>query len=354
MKIAIVRLSALGDIIVSASFVACLKELFPQARIDWFVDERFVGILEHSSVIDNLCVLPLKRYLKSWNLIGLVRCVLKFRAETYDYVIDMQGLLKSALLGKLLKSRYFCGFDNDSARECLAGYLYEHGTKIAYEDSIMERNARVLFDALPVDENFQKFFWRAVSARGEMFGYTQEHANSVNALLFDSKKHVLFILEASLVSKTYSAENFIALGRALARSGAGEHGGWGAKRGGREDIAVLLLCYQDTQKAEGIYEELKGVLPVKILPKMDLNLIKALMARMDLAIGGDTGITHLAWAMQRPSITLYGNTPLARFQLKGAKNFALSGNPNASYDKNDHSINAIAPEEIAKRAREIL
>ena len=337
--------------------MACLKELFPQARIDWFVDERFVGILEHSSVIDNLCVLPLKRYLKSWNLIGLVRCVLKFRAETYDYVIDMQGLLKSALLGKLLKSRYFCGFDNDSARERLAGYLYEHGIKIAYEDSIMERNARVLFDALPVDENFQKFFWRAMSARGKMFGYTQEHASSVNELLFGDKKHVLFILEASLVSKTYSAENFIALGRALAGDGVGEHGvgeqdAKGAKR--REDIAVLLLCYQDTQKAEGIYEELKGVLPVKILPKMDLNLIKALMARMDLAIGGDTGITHLAWAMQRPSITLYGNTPLARFQLKGAKNFALSGNPNASYDKNDHSINAILPSEIVKRAREML
>lgn len=67
---------------------------------------------------------------------------------------------------------------------------------------------------------------------------------------------------------------------------------------------------------------------------------------MDLVIGGDTGITHLAWALKRPSITLFGATPPSRFSLQTKQNCYLMANPNANYDKQDFSIQKISPKEI--------
>ncbi|MCI7485453.1 MAG: hypothetical protein MSA68_05860 [Helicobacter sp.] len=73
-----------------------------------------------------------------------------------------------------------------------------------------------------------------------------------------------------------------------------------------------------------------------------------------MLIGGDTGITHLAWALGRDSITLFGNTPQERFKLIGARNLTLSANTNARYKKDDFSINLIPPSEIATCAMRIL
>lgn len=139
-------------------------------------------------------------------------------------------------------------------------------------------------------------------------------------------------------SKTYATHHFIELAKLLKE----------------QNVAILLLYYEDFSKAQEIYEALKNCLEIKILPKLDLNCIKALMDSVDLVIGGDTGITHLAWAMQTPSITLYGNTPLKRFSLQGNKHFSLSGNANAKYKKDDYSINKITPQEILPYIKEAL
>ena len=75
---------------------------------------------------------------------------------------------------------------------------------------------------------------------------------------------------------------------------------------------------------------------------------------MDLVIGGDTGITHLAWALNKPSITLFGATPQERFNLNTSINLSLSANPNANYQKDDFSIHTIPPETILNLANSLL
>ncbi len=328
----------MGDIIVSASFVSCVKEIFPQARIDWYVDARFCAILEHSDVIDCLYVLPLKHYMKSLNFKALFKELGSLRTHVYDYVIDMQGLIKSAWIGKLFQTRELIGFDFFSAKESLASFAYSKKVRIAYEDSILRRNSKLLFEALPMQMSFEDFFDFALQKRKKIFGYEAIHKEKILKEFFPNKKHLLFILESSLLSKTYCAKHFIELGAMLQDQG----------------VAILLLYYEDFAKAKEIYDALREDIAIKILPKMDLNCIKALVDLVDLVIGGDTGITHLAWAMQTPSITLYGNTPLKRFQLIGEKNFALSKNAQASYKKNDFSINQILPQEILPYIKEVL
>ncbi|WP_104697516.1 MULTISPECIES: lipopolysaccharide heptosyltransferase I [unclassified Helicobacter] len=337
MKIAIIRLSALGDIIISASFVSCLRELFTDLKIDWYVDERFSSIL-NSQENFSLKVLPLKRYLKSFNLLGIKREYQELKKETYDCVIDMQGLIKSAIIGKIFNTKKYVGFARDSIKEPLASSFYTQKVKISYQSSIILRNAKIIFEALNPKMNFEDFVDFALKKRKTIFTYQQSEKQAIEGFLESGKKNILFILEASMESKTYSAKNFIELGKRLCD----------------KNMSILLLYHQDFSKANEIYKGLNNHIKIKILPKLGLGGVKALIDSIDLVIGGDTGITHLAWAMNKPSITLFGNTPLERFCLTGTKNIALSGNKKANYDKNDFSINKIAPEMILKCIEEIL
>ena len=95
---------------------------------------------------------------------------------------------------------------------------------------------------------------------------------------------------------------------------------------------------------------------VKVLPKCDLNTLKALISKCDLVIGNDTGPTHMAWALNIPSITIFGPTPTNRIYETSINKFVKSSskvNP-LKLNKNDFSINEIKEEEIITIAKSLL
>ncbi|GAA9263857.1 lipopolysaccharide heptosyltransferase I [Helicobacter pylori] len=332
MKIAIVRLSALGDIIVSAVFLAVIKECLPNAQIEWFVDERFSAILEHSPYIDKLHPIALKSALKTFNPLKIFKLFKSLRAYEYDIVIDMQGLVKSALITQMLKAPKKVGFDYASAREGLSAFFYSQKVSIAYNEPILKRNFTLLSHALNLPK---KEISEGLSSRAKVFSY--QPSLKVDALnLNQNKPKILFVLETSKVNKTYPIERFKELALAL------------------ENFQICLLWHADEDKATALYGALKNQRDVLLLPKLTLNEVKALLFKMDLIIGGDTGITHLAWALQKPSITLYGNTPMERFKLESPINVSLTGNSNANYHKKDFSIQNIEPKKIKECVLNIL
>ena len=96
---------------------------------------------------------------------------------------------------------------------------------------------------------------------------------------------------------------------------------------------------------------------VTVLPKLDLNNLKALVSKVDLVIGNDTGPTHMAWALNIPSITLFGNTPGYRNTYETNINRIIESNTKVNpykLDKNDFSIKEIDDKNIVKMAKEIL
>ncbi len=332
MKIAIVRLSALGDIIVSAVFLAAIKECLPDAQIEWFVDERFGAILEHSPYIDKLHPIALKSALKTFNPLKIFKLFKSLRAYEYDIIIDMQGLVKSALITQMLKAPKKVGFDYASAREGLSAFFYSQKVSIAYDEPILKRNFTLLFHALNLPKNEIS---ESLSSRSKVFSY--QDSPKINALnLNQNKPKILFVLETSQINKTYPTERFKELALAL------------------ENFQICLLWHADEHKATTLYHALKHQCDVLLLPKLTLNEVKALLFKMDLIIGGDTGITHLAWALQKPSITLYGNTPMERFKLESPINVSLTGNSNANYHKKDFSIQNIDPKKIKECVLNIL
>ncbi|GHQ37751.1 lipopolysaccharide heptosyltransferase I [Helicobacter pylori] len=332
MKIAIVRLSALGDIIVSAVFLALIKERFTNAQIEWFVDERFGAILEHSPYIDKLHPIALKSTLTTFNPLKIFKLFKSLRAYEYDIVIDMQGLIKSALITQMLKAPKKVGFDCTSAREGLSAFFYSQKVSIAYDEPVLKRNFTLLSHALNLPK---KEISEGLSSRSKVFSY--QDSPKIDALnLNKNKPKILFVLETSKINKTYPIERFKELALAL------------------ENFQICLLWHASEDKATALYGALKNQRDVLLLPKLTLNEVKALLFKMDLIIGGDTGITHLAWALQKPSITLYGNTPMERFKLESPINVSLTGNSNANYHKKDFSIQNIEPKKIKECVLNIL
>ncbi len=317
---------------MSAVFLAAIKERFTNAQIEWFVDERFSAILEHSPYIDKLHPIALKRTLTTFNPLKIFKLFKSLRAYEYDIVIDMQGLIKSALITQMLKAPKKVGFDYASAREGLSAFFYSQKVSIAYNEPVLKRNFTLLSHALNLPK---KEISESLSSRSKVFSY--QDSLKIDALnLNKNKPKILFVLETSKINKTYPIERFKELALAL------------------ENFQICLLWHASEDKANALYHALKNQRDALLLPKLTLNEIKALLFKMDLIIGGDTGITHLAWALQKPSITLYGNTPMERFKLESPINVSLAGNSNANYHKKDFSIQNIEPKKIKECVLNIL
>ena len=145
--------------------------------------------------------------------------------------------------------------------------------------------------------------------------------------------NILFVAEASKAEKEYSLDLFYKLAIAL--------------KSNINNLKIYLIW----DKKEKEIRELGARDDVfYVCDKLNFDEIKALLSKLNLVIGGDTGITHLAWALNTSSITLYGNTPLKRYELCGDKFISMSHLNTNEIIKGDFSINKIQPDEIAKSA----
>lgn len=333
LKIAFVRLTAMGDIIHSASILPLLRHaLLPHCKpiFHWYVDETFREILEDSPCIDKLIAIPLKTSIKDKNFKALRQIYQTLKLESYDIVIDFQGLLKSAIIGKFLDSKKYVGFSFNSTKESLASLFYTHKIKIPYQEHILLRNATLAFGAFSDTFNLAIPDLQTLLNPKPFLGFDSNLASKTSEKNLKKSPKILLVLETSKPNKTYPKHLFLELTELF----------------NSINLTPILLSHKTSISDSN--------LKFQALSNLDLSTIKALVAQMDLVIGGDTGITHLAWALNRPSITLFGATPPSRFSLQTPQNHYIMANPNASYKKSDFSIQKIPPQEIFNLAKTLL
>lgn len=118
MNILIVKMSAIGDVIHTLPALNALREHFPDAHIAWLVEEAASGIVESHQAVDRVLISKRQRWLKGLlgpscleNVKGIFRFVKELRDTTYDWVIDFQGLLKSAIMVGLCRGKQRIGYD---------------------------------------------------------------------------------------------------------------------------------------------------------------------------------------------------------------------------------------------------
>ena len=152
MRIAIVKLSALGDIVHAMVGLQFIKNKFPHSEIDWFVESQYEGLLENNKDINKIYTLNLKDLKKNKSLFQLFKALNKLRyLEKYDFVLDAQGLIKSAVVAKIIPSKKTCGFDKNSVRERLASNFYNFQVAISYDKNTIDRNVKVLCNPLGIE-----------------------------------------------------------------------------------------------------------------------------------------------------------------------------------------------------------
>lgn len=329
-RIAIIKLSAMGDIIHAMVALQYIKRKYPNLQIDWFVESAFAPILENNPDINQIIKLDLKSIKKDKKeIINQIKLIKKYEKNSYDLVIDAQGLIKSAIVSFFLgKNRV--GFSKNSIREKLASFFYTKKVDIAYDKNAIERNVKVLSQALnfdiPKDDILNK----------KPFLFYKNENEVIYEYLNKDKKNVLFVIGASWPSKMYSKEKF-------------------AKIINNLDENCLITWGNETEK--DIANFIANISKAKVLPKLDLNSLKAIMSKVDLVIGNDTGPTHMAWALNIPSITLFGNTPGYRNTYITNINKIIESksivNP-FKLDRNDFSIKEIDENEIINTAEGLL
>jgi len=329
MKLAIVKLSAMGDIIHAMVALQYLKKSNQSLEIDWIVEQGFAPILEGNPHIDTIVPVNLKSIKKDKkNLFEQLRLVKKSAKNNYDLVIDAQGLIKSALTAKMLgKNR--AGFSKDSIREGLASYFYNQKVDIAYDANTIDRNAKVMSEPLSVEITEQMILDK------KPFLY-YENSQKITDVLSITKKNIIFVIGSTWESRNYPKEKFVEIANAL-----------------EANILIAWGSSEEKERAEWIEEHSHYA---KALPKINLNELKAVIGQSDLLIGNDTGPTHMAWGLNVPSITIFGPTPVNRVYETPINKVVKSSSIIDHYklNKNDFSIQEIEVDEIVTIAKGLL
>lgn len=316
MKIAIVKLSALGDIVHAMLALQFIKAAYPSAEIDWLVESRFMGVLADNPDIHRILPVNIKALKSDKRLIMREIAALRSYAAThYHYVIDAQGLLKSAIVARFLSANCF-GFDKNSIRESLAARLYSQTVACAYTENTIIRNLSVLTKPLALTISHEQILLK------QPFLFYQPPSSELKEVFSSHQAKVLLVIGSTWPSRNYPKEQYLEVIRGL--------------------NAQCLISWgneQEYQSARWLAEHSHA----KVLPKLSLNDLKAAVAWADLTIGNDTGPTHMAWGLNRPSITLFGPTPISRvYQTPINKVLKSPSEVNPlKLNKNDFSIKDI-------------
>jgi len=280
-RILLVKTSSLGDVLHNLPVVSDIMRHFPDAQIDWLVEESFAALPKLHPAVRSIIPVAIRRwrgkFLKAstWHEIASFRAALSTRQ--YDFSIDTQGLLKSALL--MLRAHGLrCGFDRHSAREPLASSLYQRTFPVATGQHAVERNRQLAAQSL---------------------GYTLQDRADFGILppliarpdWFLEGSYIVLLHATSRDDKLWDETNWIALGRYL-------HG---------KNIRCILPWGSEAEKKRSL--RLAKAIPNAITPpRLKLKEAAFLLGSARAVIGVDTGLNHLAAALNMPTIGIYTAT----------------------------------------------
>ncbi len=285
-KIALVRLSSLGDIILCMASLQVIHQQVPDCEITWVTDRRFSAVLEHQPEVHRIVALDLKGLKKkpSWSMLQREFRALR-ESGPYDMVIDLHGMIKSAVVSMIMGGES-CGFSGPSLKEPLAGLLYRSSFDISLELPAVSRYRALVANCLgipsvPLPET---------APPKPFLGWEAVDRAATNDYFDGAQRTTLIVPETSALNKNYPPEKFVQLALMLGGPVLVCHGN------DRELVTARLIAERASN--------------VRVLPRLTINQLKAAIGRSDLVIGGDSGPTHMAWASGVPSITLFGATPV--------------------------------------------
>ena len=285
-RLLIVRLGALGDVVHAIPVAAALRRAFPSARIDWLVSAKHREILDLVPVIDRRLVINDRGDASGGA--SLLAAIRELRRSQYDVAIDLQGLIKSALLARSSGAPRVIGFSSRYARERAARLFYTEAHDPGRGGLYDPRETRHV-----VDINLGVLTRLGITAPAREFPIEDVDSDAArSARQLTGGRYALLNPGAAWPNKRWPAARLAAIATALrARHGLMSVVLWGP---GEEALAAEVVA---------------GANGAAILSaKTTIADLVALARRAALMVSGDTGPTHIAAALGTPIVGIYGPT----------------------------------------------
>jgi heptosyltransferase I len=278
-RVLIVKVTSLGDIVQALPVVADIKRAFPGVQVDWAADEAFAEVAHWSESLDRVLSAPLRRFKKArhWaDFKAIWASIAELRAYRYDYIIDIHGVYKSAIIAFLARSSRRIGYQNQD--------LGERGAAFAYTGRFGPRPQCNAWHGMRI-------------STGEALGYEVEGPAIYNlrlpepsSLPFGSNRAPVAALfhATSKDDKKWPLTHWAEVGRELAQRG----------------FHVVLPWGSEGERAEA--EQIAAQVPgAAVLPKMSVTEIAQMIDACALVVGTDTGFVHLAHALQKRTVMIF-------------------------------------------------
>ena len=292
MKIAVVRLTSLGDIAQTMIVVQFIRKNYPNASIDWYVDTRFIEIVKLNSDINNIYSIGLRDFKSNLNFSSLIKDLKIIRKNNeYDILFDFQGLLKSALISRLIKAKKRVGFSRESCKESSASLFYDIGVNIPYNENVYKRYTQLVSKVLEIeiDDN-------SIRSRER---YLLENKN------FKRKSLIGIFVGSSNFEKLFPIEGYVNIINTMNKE------------------FLLIWGNENERKVAEKIQSLSRERNVLISEKLSLSGLTKVINSLELILAGDTGPLYIAWACKIPSIGLFGPTDSLRTFFPTEKNLAF-------------------------------
>ncbi len=264
-RILVVRLGAMGDVVHALPAVASLKSGFPGACLTWVIDSRWAPLIAGNPYVDEIVEFSYR------DRASLQRIWKALRARPFDLVVDIQGLIKSAIIARIPRSPVVVGFHPARARERFAALFYTRRVRpqtVHVVDHYME-----LALAAGVREPVYDFVLPAGRPEGQL----------------PDRPFVLACPFAGWGSKQWPLERYSELARKLA--GEGLVLVVNGPESARAELDRITWAWAHTSGIEGLIYATRQAIAV---------------------VGVDSGPLHIAAALGKPGVAIYGPTDPAR------------------------------------------
>jgi heptosyltransferase-1 len=302
LKILLVKMSSMGDLVHNLPVASDIAARFPGAVIDWVAEEDYVPIPALHPQVRGVIPIAWRRWRKQL-LSSVVRHEMaefhhRLRATDYDFVLDTQGLLKSVAVA-CMASGMRVGGDRSSIKEPLAATFYHQRLPIAWSRHVVERCRAV-----------------AAGALGYAIDTPPDYAIAAESLTADwlpTAPYSVLMHAASRPEKLWAEAHWVSLGRQLADYG--------------QHIVLPWGSPAEEARSRRLADAIPGAM---VPPRMDLATAARFLAGSRIVVGLDTGFTHFAAALGRPTIGIYCDSDGAQAAVFGrayCASFGRKGNP---------------------------
>jgi heptosyltransferase-1 len=298
MNILIIKTSSLGDVIHTLPAITDAASAIKDIQFDWLVEKNFSEIPALHPAVKTIIPISLRSWRKKPfnknNLKEIIAVYRLIRQKKYDYIIDAQGLLKSAIFSLSAKGKRV-SFDRESAREPWMNFIYKQTYFVPKKQHAIHRLRQLFAKILKYEYP------------SEIINYGLKPEQFLHQS--PKEKYIVLLHGTTWLTKHWPENYWQRLARLISEN----------------NLSIRLLWGNETEYARA--KRLSAVSnKIQVMEKLNLNGVASLLANSTGVVAADTGLGHLSAALGRPTVSLYGPTNPLLTGAHGPQKHHLSSN----------------------------